>query len=126
MINYWVRRRWADGRAGYSIYFMFALTFVNFVLISHRFLIEKDPIFNDMFGDLMIFGIVFVILYVPISILIGFWHRKTQMKIDINLKYLEGSYFAKMFRILTDVEAGRAIEEEVEELRKELKKIEKI
>ena len=49
MNDYWFRRRWFDGRSGNSIYLIFGLTFVNFVIIAYRFLIEKDPVFEEIF-----------------------------------------------------------------------------
>ena len=125
MLDFWIRRRWMDGRSGHSIYLMFALTFVNFVLISYRFFLEEDPLFGELFSNLWIFGLVILIAYIPISILIGYWHRKTQLSIEVTLKYLEAPLFAKMFRALIDVETGRASKEEIEKFRKTLTDIEK-
>ena len=125
MLDFWFRRRWADGRVGHSVYLMFALTFVNFVLISHRFFLEEDPLFGELFSNLWIFALVFLITYIPISILIGYWHRNTQLSIETTLKYLESPLFAKMFRALIDVETGRASKEDIEKFRKRLTDIEK-
>lgn len=125
MLDFWFRRRWMDGRSGHSIYLMFVLTFVNFVLISHRFFLEEDPLLGGLFSNLWIFGLVFLIAYIPISILIGYWHRKTQLSIEVTLKYLESPLFAKMFRSLIDVETGRASEEDIKKFRKTLTDIEK-
>jgi len=36
--NKWFRKRWLEGRFGHSIYLMYCLTFVNFILIVYRFL----------------------------------------------------------------------------------------
>ena len=126
MLDFWFRRRWMDGRAGHSIYLMFALTFLNFILISHRFFLKEDPLLVELFPNLWIFGLVFLIGYIPISILIGYWHRKTQLSIETALKYLEAPLFAKMFRTLIDVETGRASKEDIEKFRKMLANIEKI
>ena len=41
MKNGWLRRRWLDFRFGHSIYLIFALSFINFILIFHRLLIER-------------------------------------------------------------------------------------
>ena len=125
MKYYGLRRRWVDGRSGHSIYLMFTLTFANFVIISYRFLIEKDPLFEEIFGNMWVFGLIFLVTYIPISIIIGYWHRKTQLKVEITMKYLESPFFAKMFRILLDAETGKASKEEIEEFKKILSNIEK-
>ncbi len=125
MLDFGFRRKWLDGRAGHSVYLMFALTFLNFVLISHRFFLEDDPLLGESFSNLWIFGLVFLIAYIPISILIGYWHRRTQLSIEVTLKYLEAPLFAKMFRSLIDVETGRASKEDIEKFRKMLTDIEK-
>ena len=41
----WVRRRWWEFRQGHSIYLIFILTFVNFILIAYRLLIEENYYF---------------------------------------------------------------------------------
>jgi len=125
MNDYWFRKRWFDGRSGNSIYLIFGLTFVNFVIIAYRFLIEKDPVFEEIFGSMWIFGLIFLVTYIPISIIIGCWHRKTQLKVERTLKYLEDPFFAKMFRVLLDAETGKANKEEIEEFKRILSNIEK-
>ena len=123
MNDYWFRKRWFDGRSGNSIYLIFGLTFVNFVIIAYRFLIEKDSVFEEIFGSMWIFGLIFLVTYIPISIIIGYWHRKTQLKVEQTLKYLEAPFFAKMFRVLLDAETGKANKEEIEEFKRILSNI---
>ena len=125
MNDYWFRKRWFDGRSGNSIYLIFGLTFVNFVIIAYRFLIEKDPAFEEIFGSMWIFGLIFLVTYIPISIIIGYWHRKTQLKVEQTLKYFEAPFYAKMFRVLLDAETGKANKEEIEEFKRILSNIEK-
>ena len=85
----WIRIRWMDSRSGTSIYLLFGLSLTNFILISYNFLLEKDPLFDGLISDLWIFALIFLISYVPISIIIGFWHRKTQMSVENSIKYME-------------------------------------
>jgi len=125
MNEYWIRRRWWEGRTGNSTYLMFILTLLNFILITHRFLIEKNTLFENFMSDLWFFGIIFIITYIPISILIGFWHRKTQWKVELTLKLLQNPMNAKMFRVMLDVQTGKATKEEIEEMGNILKNIEK-
>ena len=120
----WIRRRWFDFRQGHSYYLIFALSFGNFILIFHRLLIERIPALNEVLGNLGIFTMIFVLSYIPIAVAIGAWHRKSQMKIDVDLALRQNPLFAKMIRVLLDAQTGKASKEEIEEFRKLLKKIE--
>jgi len=113
-----------DGRTGTTVYMIFAFTFVNFILITFRFLIEEDPLFKEIFSDLLMFGLIFLITYIPVSIVIGFVHRKTQLSVDMTIKFLEQPLLMKMFRIWLDVETGNEKKEELEEFERILQKIE--
>jgi uncharacterized protein YneF (UPF0154 family) len=119
-----IKRRWFDGRTGTTTYLLFGLTLMNFILISYRFLIEDNVLFKDLISDLTMFSIIFIVTYVPISILIGYWHRKTQWKVELAIKQLENPVNAKMFRTILDVQTGKASEKEVKEFREFLTKIE--
>ena len=121
----WMRSRWYEFRLGHSTYLIFMLTFVNFILISYRLLIERIPFLQKFIPELWIFAILFLGIYIPVAIIIGFWHRKTQLKVEQNLKWLETPLFAQIFRSLIDVETGIASKEEIEKFRKILTDIEK-
>lgn len=120
----WFRRRWLDGRYGHTNYLIFSLTIVNFVLILYRFLIEQDPIMNEFLSDLGTFTLILMIFYVPISILIGYWHRHTQLSTENTIKQLENPLHAHICRIILDSRTGRASENEIIELKTLLSKIE--
>ena len=121
----WARRRWWEFRQGHSIYLIFMLTFVNFILISYRLLIEKVMIFKELFPELWVFAILFIVCYIPAAVLIGFWHRKTQLRVETTLVQQQNPVLAKMVRTLLDVQTGKATEKEIEEFREMLEKIEK-
>lgn len=124
MIKYWIRRRWFDFRQGHSYYLIFALSFANFILIFHRLLIERVEFLNEVFADLWVFFIVFIIIYIPVAIAIGAWHRKTQLKVEAEVTLLQNPLFAKMFRTMLDIQTGQIKKEEIEEMRNFLMKIE--
>jgi len=124
MRNYWIRRRWLDFRQGHSMYLIFALSFANFVLIFHRLLIERVDFLDDMFSDLWFFAIVFVVMYIPVAILIGFWHRRTQVKIETEQGFRNNPFMAKIFRMLVDIIEGTASKEEIKKFRDMLMSIE--
>ena len=121
----WIRRRWWEFRQGHSIYLIFLLTFVNFILISYRLLIEKISIFKELIPELWIFALLFISIYIPAAILIGLWHRRTQLRVETTLVNQQNPLLAKMIRTLLDVQTGDASQEEIKEFRKMLKDIEK-
>ena len=120
----WVRRRWWEFRAGHSVYLIFVLTFINFILIAYRLLIEKIPMFQDLIPNLSIFVLLFLGFYIPTAIIIGFWHRKTQLKVETTLTMQQNPVFAKMIRTILDVQTGKASDKEIREFREFLTKIE--
>ncbi len=120
----WMRRRWWEFRTGHSTYLIFILTFVNFVLISYRLLIEKVPIFQELIPNLSMFVLLFLLFYIPAAIIIGNWHRRTQLRVESTINMHQNPVFAKMFRTMLDVQTGKASDEEIGEFREFLKKIE--
>lgn len=120
----WFRRRWFDFRQGHSIYLIFLLTFANFILIFHRLLIERVEFLHEIFNELWVFVLVFIVIYIPASIIIGAWHRKTQLSIEADITIRQNPLWAKMFRTLLDLQTGKISKEELEEMRTLLKKIE--
>lgn len=120
----WVRRRWFDFRQGHSVYLIFLLTFANFVLIFHRLLIERVEFLNVIFKELWVFILIFILIYIPLSIIIGAWHRKSQLKIEADVMMRQNPFVAKMFRVMLDTQIGKISNEELEEMRNLLKSIE--
>ena len=124
MSNKWLRRRWLDFRFGHSVYLIFALTFANFVLIFHRLLIERVESLNEIFSNLWIFAVIFLLVYIPVAVGIGAWHRRTQIKVEAEQTMLQNPFLARNFRMLVDMIEGKASNEEIEKFRNLLKKIE--
>ncbi len=121
----WLRRRWFDFRLGHSVYLIFALSFSNFVLIFHRLLIERIEFLDDIFSELWFFVLIFVVAYIPISVGIGAWHRRTQIKVENEQSLLNNPFLARNFRVLIDVMEGKASKEEIQKFREFLLNIEK-
>ena len=124
MSNQFLRRRWTDFRMGHSLYLIFLLTFVNFVLIFHRLLIERVEVLNEIFSELWLFGIIFIVFYIPVAIFIGLWHRRTQLRVESDLTFRNYPLMAKSFRILVDLLQEKASKQEVENYRNMLKSVE--
>src|ERR671932_2949462 len=75
------RRRWLDFRNGHSMYLIFIMTFANFVTIQYKLLTDKAPFLNSIFSSIWIFAIVFIAIYVPLGMAIGYWNRKRQFSV---------------------------------------------
>ncbi len=120
-----MRRRWYDFRLGHSMYLIFALTFANFILISHRLLIERVPILNEFFSSLWFFAIIFILAYIPTSILFGAWHRRTQLRVEQDIAMRQNPFLAKTLKMIIDIQTGKASKEQIETMQKTLGDIEK-
>jgi len=121
--GYVVRKLWLYFRLGHGSYVSFTLSFFNFILLAYRFLIEPNLEQFSLIGNLTTFGIVFVIIYVPIAILIGYWHRVTQLKVELDLRFTRNTFLAKIMRTLLDSKLGKVKENEIEKLENYLQKI---
>ena len=120
-----MRRRWFDFRLGHSVYLIFLLSFSNFILIFHRLFIERIEFLDNIFSELWVFVLIFVVAYIPISVGVGAWHRKTQIKIENEQALLNNPFMARNFRMLIDIIQGNASKEDIDRFREFLHKIEK-
>ena len=125
MAKNWLRRRWFDFRNGHTIYLVFLLTFSNFVLIFHRLLVERVNFLNEIFSDLWFFIIMFALAYMPVAVLVGHWHKKTQLQVEQEMYTRQNPLFGRFMGALLDLQTGQAKKEEIEELRKLLSAIER-
>ncbi|NOJ28310.1 MAG: hypothetical protein DA330_09905, partial [Nitrososphaera sp.] len=71
-----------DFRNGHSIYLAFVLSFVNFILIVYNLGISSIPVLNQALSNVWVFAAIFIFLYIPAAILIGYWHRKKQYSVE--------------------------------------------
>jgi len=120
----WTQRRWFDFRQGHGIYLIFLLSFSNFILIFHRLLIERISFLDNILSELWMFALIFILGYIPVAILIGAWHRRNQIKVETDVVFRQYPTMARMFRLLIDMEEGKASQEEIDSTRKFLKRIE--
>lgn len=110
---------------GHNTYLIFTLTGANFVLIFHRLFIERVPYLAETFSNLWLFALVFLAVYVPCALFIGHWHKKTQLKVDAEQQVRRNPLQAQMFRVLLDIQIGKASKEEIENMRNLLLSIER-
>jgi len=119
----WVRRRWLDFRNGHSIYLVFAMTFANFITIQYQLLIDRVPYWAGVFSSIWIFAILFVLAYVPLSIVLGYWHRKSQWKVEQDALFRENKVGAIMWMYVIDLIEGKVSEEDRKLMREALLRI---
>ena len=65
----------------------------------------------------------FIALYVPLSIIIGIWHRKNQYKVQADALFKENKIGATMWLFVIDLIDGKITEKEKQDLREMLLKI---
>jgi hypothetical protein len=123
--NNWFRRRWLDFRNGHSIYLIFAMTFANFITIQYRLLIDRAPALDWIFGSIWIFAIIFIAIYVPLGIIIGYWHRRNQFSVEAEALFRENKVGAVLWLYVIDLIEGNVNEEDKKKMRDALLKITK-
>jgi hypothetical protein len=99
------------------------MTFANFITIQFALLIDRVPELNSVFPNLWIFAIIFVSGYVPVAIAIGYWHRKSQWRIEQEAMFNENAVQAKMWLFMLELIDGKVTEEEKREMRNMLRQI---
>ena len=69
-------RWWTYFRRGHSTYLVFVMSFINFVVIQYRLVIETMPTLSFLFPRLTYFLIIFLLIYLPVSTIIGWLDYK--------------------------------------------------
>ena len=87
-------------------------------------LIERITILDEVFSELWMFVVIFILLYIPIAVLIGHWHNRTQLKIEIDRMVRANPFLGRIWRIIIEMQMGKASEDEVKDVLKFLKSIE--
>jgi hypothetical protein len=99
------------------------MTFANFVTIQYGLLIDQVPYLKSLFESIWIFAVVFISAYVPVAIVIGYWHRKTQWRVEQQALFKENEIGATMWLFVIDLIDGKVTEEEKQQMRDMLHKI---
>jgi len=63
---------------------------------------------------------MFVLMYVPIGIVLGYWHRKTQWKVEQDALFRENKVGAIMWMYVIDLIEGNVSEEDKKLMKKAL------
>ena len=126
MKNNFFRIRWLDFRQGHGIYLAFFIYFADSILIQYNLLIDRLPFLDPLLGANIIgFAIILIALYVPLAIIIGYWHRKSQWTVEVEALFKENKVGAMMWLFVIDLVEGKINEKEKKEMREMLLKITK-
>ena len=99
------------------------MTFANFITIQYQLLIDRLPYWAGIFNSIWIFAILFILAYVPVSIVLGYWHRKSQWKVEQDALFRENKVGAIMWMYVIDLIEGKVSEEDRKLMREALLKI---
>ena len=58
-------------RRGHGTYFVYIISFLNFIVIQYRLLIEKIPFLEYLFQSLTAFALAFIAVYIPVAVIVG-------------------------------------------------------
>jgi hypothetical protein len=115
-----------DFRQGHGIYLAFFIYFADSILIQYNLLIDRLPFLDRFVGaNIVEFAIIFIALYVPLAIIIGYWHRKSQWTVEVEALFKENTLGATMWLFVIDLVEGKISEKEKVEMREMLLKITK-
>jgi hypothetical protein len=99
------------------------MTFANFITIQYALLIDRLPYWAGIFNSIWIFAIMFILFYVPLSIILGYWHRKSQWKVEQDALFRENKVGAIMWMYVIDLIEGNVSEEDKKLMKESLLRI---
>jgi len=105
--NRFFRKRWYDFRMGHSIYLIFIMSFANFILIGYNFAIKKSPVLSEIFESTILFAVIFVLVYIPLAMVIGYFHRRKQLPIEQEVGIQESWVFVWLIYHLVRQSQGK-------------------
>ena len=120
MANQFMQRRWLDFRNGHSIYLAFILTFVNFILITYNFAVTRIPVLGGIADNIFAFTALFIAVYIPSAIIIGYWHRKKQYSVENEAWLPENWVWAWISMYQIRLIEGKATPEETRQVKEYL------
>jgi hypothetical protein len=107
-----MQKGWLDFRNGHSVYLSFILTFMNSILIAYHFAITQFAFMNNIFYSVGLFALFFLGLYIPASVIIGYWHRRHQWSAENEALLQENWVWAWIARYQIRLIEGKATDEE--------------
>ena len=120
----WCSKRFFEFRIGNKMYIGFSIALLNFVLIFQRFFIEMTNSIHEVISNIAIFAVLFFIIYIPITLVVGKWHYKNQFRVDNSMEFFKESGLLKCYKLLFDLKTNSADPKEVEAFKKMLQEFE--
>jgi hypothetical protein len=99
------------------------MTFANFITIQYQLLLQRVPAIHSLHINIWIFALIFVAMYLPLGMIIGYWHRKNQFSVEAEALFNQNQIGATINLFLIDLIDGKVTEEEKQHMRKYLLKI---
>ena len=99
----WCSKRFFEFRIGNKMYIGFSIALLNFVLIFQRFFIEMTNSIHEVISNIAIFAVLFFIIYIPITLVVGKWHYKNQFRVDNSMEFFKESGLLKCYKLLFDL-----------------------
>lgn len=107
-----LQKGWLDFRNGHSVYLSFILTFMNSILIAYHFAVSQFTILGNIFFSLGLFALFFLGIYIPTSVIIGYWHRRHQWTVENEALLQENWVWAWIARYQIRLIEGKATNDE--------------
>lgn len=111
-----LQRGWLDFRNGHSVYLSFILTFMNSILIAYNFAVSQFAFLNNIFYSIGLFALFFLGVYIPTSVIIGYWHRRHQWIVENEALLQENWVWAWIARYQIRLIEGKATYEETKQV----------
>ena len=110
-------RYWTYFRRGHGVYLAFAMSFLNFVVIQWRLLIEQIESLEAIFQHFYVFTTLFFATYIPLATIIG-WidYKRGAVPVDATVAAKANPWFRDLAKAIVLLAEGK--NEEVVELMK--------
>jgi hypothetical protein len=99
------------------------MTFANFVTIQYQLLLQRVPAIHALNINIWMFALIFIAIYVPVGMIIGYWHRKNQFSVEAEAMFSQNQIGATITLFMIDLIDGKVNEDEKQHMRKYLLKI---
>jgi hypothetical protein len=85
---------------------------MNSILIAYTFAVERLPFLGNIFFSVGAFALFFLGVYIPASVIIGYWHRRHQWTVENEALLQENWVWAWIARYQIRLIEGKASPEE--------------
>ena len=68
---------------------------------------------------------MFVVVYIPTALVVGWWHRRTQMRVESDIGFQANREQVRLFRLILERQIGEATDQDIRDVIAQLKRIER-